>query len=64
MLPLPMLRGWKSTIRFFLEAEQWTGERVVKRWWGQEGIDLASVWGEAATRRPEEADESDDDNTG
>ena len=26
------------------EAVQWTGTRVSKRWWKQEGLDLVGAW--------------------
>ena len=32
-----------TILELFFEAMAWPGERVAKRWWKQEGIDLAEA---------------------
>ena len=39
-----------------IEAERHPGAWVEKRWWDQEGIDLAGVWEEAVAGRLEEVE--------
>ena len=37
----------KSILDLCEEVVQWTGKRVSKSWWEQEGLDLVGVWEES-----------------